>query len=682
MQSTIGSKHLFIVIFILTVLSIFYYKDVVTGFPSHIHAWAQSDRYALALGFLKNGFDFFQPQTYNLNPQFPSTQILAEPKGITSVDFPIHEYIIALLMKCFHTNSPGVFRIYILLYSCFGLYFLWKLARLITGSSVAGYFMLLFVFTMPVYTYYQAGFIPSVPSFANCLMGLYFYFRYLKERQFKSIILSISFLTLAALCRTPFVIILCSIFLVQIIDSKKNKFPGRKEMIVFAISFLSIGMYYFYNSWLRDKYGSVFLNSLRPVEGFGHLKLVLEGMKEKWLFHYLSLAHYIIYFSALIITLIVSFKGHSSSTQDFPVRLFRWFLFVSGCGILVYFLVMANQFVDHDYYFIDSFLIFFTMSLLFFIGRIKDILIRYAHLSLTLFIAFSIYAIFLSSGVQALRRQTFDWDRTEITRMNFTGSDRFLDSLNVSGTAKILVIDAYSPNAPFILMDRQGYAVMTTSKERIIESLTWNFDYVVIQDCFLLSEVIRNYPDIIHLLNKVGGNNKISLYKKSGWNNNVSLSEFLGLDKATPLYKQELTFDSMIDKENWSNADQIDNQIYFSPPFSGILKSSDEFGPTLTIGASQVPNGKMNQVYAEARCFNKSEYHDLFISITMEANGKQYYFSSNNVANDISHQNGWKLVQIQFFPPAFLTPNDKMKIYFHNAGHNSLHIDDFKIILF
>jgi len=38
--------------------------EYLNEFPSYIHAWAQSDRYALSLGFIENGFDFFKPQTY------------------------------------------------------------------------------------------------------------------------------------------------------------------------------------------------------------------------------------------------------------------------------------------------------------------------------------------------------------------------------------------------------------------------------------------------------------------------------------------------------------------------------------------------------------------------------------------------------------------------------------------
>ncbi len=90
----------------LIILSVVFHKNTINEFPSHIHAWSQADRYALSLGFLNNGFDFFHPQTYNLNVQFPASKTLAVEEGITAVDFPIHEFIIAVLMKLLHTTEP------------------------------------------------------------------------------------------------------------------------------------------------------------------------------------------------------------------------------------------------------------------------------------------------------------------------------------------------------------------------------------------------------------------------------------------------------------------------------------------------------------------------------------------------------------------------------------------------
>lgn len=102
----------------------FFQKPTITCFPRDTHTWAQADRYAQALGFLQNDFDFFHPQTWVLNKQFPSDFKKASPNSITAVDFPVNEYIIALLMKLLGTTNPGVFRLYILFCSFAGLLFL------------------------------------------------------------------------------------------------------------------------------------------------------------------------------------------------------------------------------------------------------------------------------------------------------------------------------------------------------------------------------------------------------------------------------------------------------------------------------------------------------------------------------------------------------------------------------
>src|SRR5690242_14479706 len=91
-------------------LSFYFFHRFITLFPVYHHSWSQSDHYALALGFINNGFDFFHPQTFNLKTV----------NGITQVDFPIHDYIVALLMKLTGVHQPVVFRMYNLIYGIVG----------------------------------------------------------------------------------------------------------------------------------------------------------------------------------------------------------------------------------------------------------------------------------------------------------------------------------------------------------------------------------------------------------------------------------------------------------------------------------------------------------------------------------------------------------------------------------
>ena len=48
-----------IVFLSLIVLAFVFQFKYLNEFPSFIHAWSQSDRYAIAIGFINNNFDFF-----------------------------------------------------------------------------------------------------------------------------------------------------------------------------------------------------------------------------------------------------------------------------------------------------------------------------------------------------------------------------------------------------------------------------------------------------------------------------------------------------------------------------------------------------------------------------------------------------------------------------------------------
>ena len=55
----------------IVIAGLFIQKDYMDEYPNHIHAWAEQDHYALAIGFINNGFDLFHPETMIYNKQFP-----------------------------------------------------------------------------------------------------------------------------------------------------------------------------------------------------------------------------------------------------------------------------------------------------------------------------------------------------------------------------------------------------------------------------------------------------------------------------------------------------------------------------------------------------------------------------------------------------------------------------------
>ena len=93
-------KHLstLLPILVIAVMGAIFHWEYLNTYPSNTHAWAQADRFAITKGFVRNDLNFFEPETYILNPQFPGNWSKPQEKSITSVDFPIHDYIPALIM--------------------------------------------------------------------------------------------------------------------------------------------------------------------------------------------------------------------------------------------------------------------------------------------------------------------------------------------------------------------------------------------------------------------------------------------------------------------------------------------------------------------------------------------------------------------------------------------------------
>ena len=200
-----------IALILLVAAGLFVESGYMNEYPSHIHAWAEQDHYALSMGFLNNGFDFFHPETMIYNKQFPGWWKEAYDTTVTSAGFPIHEYMVALLMKLFGTTSPWVFRTWTLLWALIGLCFLYKISYHLTHDGAKSLLVAGIALTSPVMAYYQNGFLPGIPALSLSVMGFWYYLSYLDSKTKLHFHLAIVILTLAMLIRTTFAIARCSV---------------------------------------------------------------------------------------------------------------------------------------------------------------------------------------------------------------------------------------------------------------------------------------------------------------------------------------------------------------------------------------------------------------------------------------------------------------------------------------
>ena len=234
----------------------FLQRNYMDEYPTHIHAWAEQDHYALALGFINNGFDLFHPETMIYNKQFPGWWQEPSATTITSADFPIHEYIVALLMKLFGTTSPWVFRLWTLLWAVIGLLFVYRIAFLVTKKFTKSLFVTFVALCSPVFVYYSNGFLPSIPALSMGIIGLWFYLRYYEDQKRRHFHLGIAFLTIAMLMRTTFAIELIAVLCFELLRviRKESTLPDKlPSILISAALFLA---YFLWNRHLRNLHGN------------------------------------------------------------------------------------------------------------------------------------------------------------------------------------------------------------------------------------------------------------------------------------------------------------------------------------------------------------------------------------------------------------------------------------------
>jgi len=187
-------------------------------------------------------------------------------------------------------------------------------------------------------------------------------------------------------------------------------------------------------------------------------------------------------------------------------------------GSALFFLALARQLIAHEYYFIDSLYPAIILLLIPGLGFVGSMSRSGKLIWLLIFGSLLIGGSFDSKAVQDEKYAQTEWDRGEVTRKNFTDADVFLDGLGIPRDAKILVFEAYSTNAPLLLMGRRGYTILNSREENIKRALELDFDYIVVQDVYFPSDLMYSAPWLSYSLRRIGGNGRISVFTYHiGW---------------------------------------------------------------------------------------------------------------------------------------------------------------------
>lgn len=542
--------------------SLFLQKNVIREFPHHIHAWAHTDHYALSKGFLNNNFDFFHPETLTANKQFPSTKDPGRLSKVTSSDFPLIQYTAAMFMKISGSEAPIVYRLWMLILSCIGLLFLFKIAYHFSSNYVVSCSLPVLILFSPVYLDYQVGFLPSMGAMTLLFVGIYHYILFNDKGTSKHLVLASVFLSLAAAIRMPFAIPLLAIIGYQVL----NMFNGKtklKTILILGGGLILPLLYFFYNQYLRAEYGSIFLGTPLYARNLTELKTNFVEAWDNWNLHYFNQIQWIFIITSVLALVVLRLLRQN--IQETYKRLLD-ISFIYGIGVILYLILMSRQMVHHDYYSLDTFIPFVALIAVI----VTSTFVRFHEIpyfasgTIGLLLVFSLLQ---NTSLLEERRSTAYSEPYTTMLHEYEQLDQLLADNGLQNSQdSILVWDYFAPNMPFLLSNTSGANLLLLESTYITNSLSWDYNYIIVRDDLIYGEMGDQFNVMYKNTQLIDYQYGIFLLKKTpSLKESQTTLSWMGIDAEKPI-------DSVVNYESIDDVILTDEQGTCSTEFGMTYK--------------------------------------------------------------------------------------------------------------
>src|SRR5262249_31329155 len=177
-------------------------------------SWRQGDVAAIARNFLENGFRFGYPQI----------DWAGNAPGYVGTEFPILPFIAAILYKIAGVHE-WIGRIQAVIFFAVSLPFFFLLVREIFGSTAAVWATSFFSFA-PLNVFAGRSFMPDVPSLSFAIVGLYFFLRWVEDRQSAAFFAAAIAISLSFLIKITSIVIIAPILYLAVAGGGD---PGSDE---------------------------------------------------------------------------------------------------------------------------------------------------------------------------------------------------------------------------------------------------------------------------------------------------------------------------------------------------------------------------------------------------------------------------------------------------------------------
>lgn len=424
--------------------------DHFGSFPQSIHAWAQADYYAMAQKFYLDTWNLFEPQSWILNKQFPTDWGRISNDALTTGNIAIHPYIVGMLMRLLGSDDPMIYRVYCFLWVVPFFAGFASILKTLNTERLVGVGMLLMVGLSPVFIYYSANFLNVIPCLAQTVVGIAFYFHFLKTRERKHWIWTVVILGITPLIRTtyviPFIAVICTEGLRWLL--KKMSFKDFAVQMAYASIFLILlGVWMFWNKKMVEKHDTIFLSGLMMVDNWNDVRFILDKAYETWEGHYFVARFIVIYIIFVVIGIITNRKQ--------LVHFEMAFWGILSIGYVLFLFAMIRQFKDHDYYFLDTLII---PLMLFPVILWKDRQL-FGRFPLLVFVLGLVGLKYYKKPATAYFEWRYNLEYMDPNRANYEaykGLDTYLEKKGIERSEPIFVLSNMAPNICMIYIKHNG----------------------------------------------------------------------------------------------------------------------------------------------------------------------------------------------------------------------------------
>lgn len=293
------------------------------------HSWRQADTASIAKNFYLNDFKILYPQI----------EWRGDTHGYVESEFHVYPFIVALLYSVSGVNDAWG-RVVSVIFTVLTIYGLYLLVRKIISENTALWAAFIYSI-LPLNIYFSRAFMPESLMLMCSVYGIYFFNEWTEKDKWKDYVLSLLFITIAALVKLPSLYLGLPLLFLSVNKFGKSFLTNWKILLYAVLVFIPVVLWYYHAHQLYLQTGLTF-----SIWNFGEDKWGMTGPLLTFKFYndifFKSIAERHLTYAGFIIFIWGLFIKRKSSKE----KLFDWWLI----GVVIFIFIAPQAHLAQEYY--------------------------------------------------------------------------------------------------------------------------------------------------------------------------------------------------------------------------------------------------------------------------------------------------------------------------------------------